>query len=162
MAYGDGGENLALLKRTITGVVDFAGRSRRTELICYWIAAALLEAVIRFIGSVVLPWKASLVVGLILQIMLAIPIFALFARRLHDQDRSAWWALILPVMLGLNVLQSLRFIALDSEKLPSIPEPGLAFVLWIGPPLVLAVLILSFLPGTKGENRFGQDPREGG
>lgn len=62
-----------------------------------------------------------------------IPSIAVTVRRLHDRDMSGWW--YLGVIIGsliplINILISLGF------------------------------LILMFLPGTPGPNRFGPDPKD--
>lgn len=62
-----------------------------------------------------------------------IPSIAVTVRRLHDRDMSGWW--YLGVIIGsliplINILVSLGF------------------------------LILMFLPGTPGPNRFGPDPKD--
>jgi len=99
-----------------------------------------------------------LVAKLVLGLLLSIPFFALFARRLHDQNRSGWWAMILPVILGLNIVHSVRFILLEPN---AALEPTSATTLWIGLPLAIAYLVLTFIPGIDGDNRFGADPRLG-
>lgn len=160
MAYGgDGGENLALLKRTIFGAADFRGRSRRTELIYYWIATALVGSVCRFIVGTILPLTASQVVGLLLDILISIPMFALFARRLHDQNLSGWWALMLPVVISHNIAKSFRFTRMMSSPDPFSIDTQLGIFTWVSIACALAVLSLFFLPGTVGANRFGEDPR---
>ena len=62
-----------------------------------------------------------------------VPNIAVNVRRLHDRDMSGWW------YLG-------AFIA------GMIPLVG-----WI---ISLAYLVLMFLPGTPGPNRFGPDPKD--
>lgn len=62
-----------------------------------------------------------------------IPSIAVTIRRLHDRDMSGWW--YLGVIVGsliplINILVSLGF------------------------------LVLMFLPGTPGANRFGPDPKD--
>jgi uncharacterized membrane protein YhaH (DUF805 family) len=159
MAYDSGAENLALLKRAVTGTFDFAGRSRRTELLYYAIATALISAVLGFVAMVTLSWTASLVANMVFRLLLALPFFALFARRLHDQNRSAWWALILPVIFAFDIARQLDFIfignGIEADRYPV----GGSINLWIGVPMTLAYLVLAFLPGTDGPNRFGPDPR---
>jgi uncharacterized membrane protein YhaH (DUF805 family) len=54
-------------------------------------------------------------------------------RRLHDRDMSGWW------YLGFIVLSN-------------IPLLGIL--------IALGYLVLMFLPGTPGPNRFGEDPKD--
>ena len=161
MPYDSSAENIALLKRTIFGAFDVSGRSRRTELVYYAIAITLLNTVIDFAALVTLSWTASLIVELIFRLLLFVPFFALFARRLHDQDRSAWWALMLPVIVAMSIIQTVRFIIAGTEIEAGTyySYSGTPLDVWIGVPLTLAYLVLAFLPGTDGANRFGPDPR---
>jgi uncharacterized membrane protein YhaH (DUF805 family) len=160
MAYDSGAENMALLKRSVLGTFDFHGRSRRTELVYFWIATALANGVLGFIISTILPWKASLIASQVIGTLLVVPFVALFTRRLHDQNRTGWWTLILPVVFALNLIKTVRFISLDPGELLTTPNPLAPYDVWIGLPLVIGYLVLAFLPGTIGENRFGPDPRE--
>lgn len=49
MAYLNSiGDNAKLLRRTVTGVTYFSGCSRRTEVIYYWIASALVGVLLNF------------------------------------------------------------------------------------------------------------------
>ena len=161
MPYDSSDENIALLKRTIIGAFDVSGRSRRTELVYYAIAITLLNIVIDFAALVTLSWTASLIVELIFRLLLFVPFFALFARRLHDQNRSAWWALMLPVIVAMNIMQTVKFIIAGTEIKAGTyySYSGTPLDVWIGVPLTLAYLVLAFLPGTDGANRFGPDPR---
>ena len=68
------------------------------------------------------------------------PIIAIYAKRLHDLNLSAWWLLLLPAatfVAGLSEFDRLHAVAY--------------FVL---------LLVLGFLPGSSGPNRFGEDPLE--
>ena len=66
------------------------------------------------------------------------PVIAIYAKRLHDLSLSAWWLLLLPAV---------TFVAGLSEfnRLPVVAY-------------FLLLLVLGFLPGSNGPNRFGEDP----
>jgi uncharacterized membrane protein YhaH (DUF805 family) len=67
------------------------------------------------------------------------PIIAIYAKRLHDLNLSAWWLLLLPAVIfvaGLGEFNRLHVVA-----------------------YFLLLLVLGFLPGSNGPNRFGEDPR---
>ena len=152
-------ENLALLRRTVAGTFDFKGRSRRTEVLYFWIATSLANIVVGFSASAILHWKAVIVFNIVFGILIVAPEFALFARRLHDQNRSGWWAIILPIIIGLNISRSFNFIINTTHDELPIESPSSSIELWIGVPLVIAFLVFCFIPGTNGDNRFGPDPR---
>lgn len=62
-----------------------------------------------------------------------IPNIAVTVRRFHDRDMSGWW------VLGFWLLSLIPFVG------------------WI---VGIAELVIWFLPGTPGFNRFGPDPKD--
>jgi len=62
-----------------------------------------------------------------------IPNLAVVVRRLHDRDMSGWWLLGYVVA---SIIPILNIIA------------------------AIAMLVLMFLPGTAGPNKFGPDPKD--
>lgn len=144
---------LGLLRRTIAGVLDFKGRSCRTEVLLYQFAVALVGVTLGFAGSTFLPHAFASTLIVIVRVVTALPLVALFARRLHDQNRSAWWTLILPVGMGLNIVRHESRLVANTPSSP--PWLGLAYVC-----VVILMLVLFYWPGTRGPNRFGSDPRE--
>ncbi len=72
-------------------------------------------------------------VYLVYALAVLIPSIAVTVRRLHDRNMSGWW------YLGFMVL---------------------AFIPLLGLLASLAFLIVMFLPGTAGPNRFGEDPKD--
>jgi uncharacterized membrane protein YhaH (DUF805 family) len=129
---------------------EFSGRSRRMEywmffvftLVIYAICAALMfaggfnltalenEAMPEGPGAVF--WLGAGLLGLF-AIGILVPSIAVNIRRLHDRDMSGWW------YLGFIVLSN-------------IPLLGIL--------VVIGYLVLMFLPGTPGPNRFGEDPKD--
>jgi uncharacterized membrane protein YhaH (DUF805 family) len=75
----------------------------------------------------------------LVSLALSWPVIAIYAKRLHDQNLSAWWLLLLPAV---------TFVAGTS---------GLDGVIAVA--YCLLLVALGFLPGTNGPNRFGEDPR---
>jgi len=167
MASNEAIYGLKLAWRAISGVATFKGRSRRTEIFYYWLAMLVLSLLLspfkdplleQFAGD--RSWQEQQLLSEAVGFLPVIPAFALFVRRVHDQDRSAWWALLLPPMLAVSVYKSLRFILLEPQTgavtLPDLP----GWVSLVGLPLALAWLTLVLFPGTRGPNRFGPDPRD--
>lgn len=132
---------------------EFTGRSRRMEywmfalfcVIVYIICGALMfsggldpatmsgDPSRDFSGSEIGPmfWLGTGLMGLF-GLAILIPSIALNVRRLHDRNMSGWW------YLGVIVL---------------------SFIPLLGAIVALGYLVLMFLPGTPGPNRFGEDPR---
>ena len=157
MTYSDNlGDNARLLLRTVRGVSDFSGRSRRAEVIYYWIACALLGAVIGITVNTIASHQTAFRLGVGLRLLFAIPMFSLFVRRLHDQDQSGWWGLLLPLAY---LSATPRLLAAASGDIHAVNAPIieplalLTFLLWV------VILVACFRPGTTGPNQFGSDPR---
>lgn len=136
---------------------EFSGRSRRME---YWSFILLNVIVYIVLGGIMVAGGFNLATmtnpaamsdpavvseapgavfylgaGLLGLYALAIlvPSIAVVVRRLHDRDMSGWW------YLGVIVASMIPFVGFIA---------GIAF------------LVLMFLPGTPGPNRFGPDPKD--
>ena len=110
------------IKSFWTKYATFKGRSRRFE---YWwiqlflvltnLAVAAIDLILmngdveRFIAN-----GGGGIVGLVWILVTIVPALAVLVRRLHDSDKSGWWALIgfVPIV-GAVIL--LVFTVLDSE-----------------------------------------------
>jgi uncharacterized membrane protein YhaH (DUF805 family) len=132
---------------------DFRGRSRRMEFWAFGLFNVLVYAVIAaivigFSGSISTFSEAgangyagllSVVFGgagilfVLWWLATIIPSIAVTVRRLHDRDMSGWW------YLGMVVLSMLPIVGILVS---------------------LAFLVITFLPGTHGPNRFGEDPKD--
>ena len=109
------------------------------------------------VGFVVTGWlvpTVDQVKGEWLQLLLAIPLIPIIARRLHDQDRSAWFALIVPVAVGLKAY---AYWLYEAGRIPA-PKLGFPFNILEGS-LTIVIFAIILWPGTDGANRFGNDPR---
>lgn len=88
---------------------DFKGRSRRAEY--WWFTLAIfcwsiLEQITIEIFKSVPILGALLALGVFLaSLALIVPSLAVYFRRLHDTDRSAWWLLLLLIpLVGFVIL----------------------------------------------------------
>jgi len=157
VAYSDTiGDNAYLLKRTLGGIAEFKGRSRRTEVIYYWIATVLISVVVAMVRVTLAGFESTIWLDVVLQLVLVIPMFSLFVRRLHDQNRSGWWGLLLPLALLLSIPEKLNEVRGDLQAMLVQKISVMAISLDL---LCLAILVLFLWPGTDGPNRFGSDPR---
>ncbi len=128
---------------------DFTGRSRRME---YWMFSlfsfiiSIVLVMLMFAGGIGMETLAGatappqelgavfyLGAGLLAVFALGslVPAIAVTVRRFHDRDMSGWW------VLGFVVLGMIPLIGFIAS---------------------IAQLVLMALPGTKGPNRFGEDP----
>ncbi len=109
----------------------------------------------------------------ILGFVLLWPSFAVSAKRFHDRGMSGWWPLwlflifiVLMIALGVGLFMS----GIDPNALAAgeLPDPatlsgdGLTVMGLSGAALLALVLfqlvVLGFLPGQVGPNRYGADP----
>ncbi len=133
---------------------EFSGRSRRMEYWMFTLLNFIVFAVIFGIQAATGGFDETALadasdpfaiygqmfsgVGLILLVYwlaILVPSIAVNIRRLHDRDMSGWW------YLGFIVASMIPFVGIIA---------GIAY------------LVLMFLPGTDGPNRFGPDPKGGG
>ena len=93
---------------------DFSGRARRKELGFFFLCSIVLYMILMLIEqSLGLTLGEPFRVGMlsaVLSIVLFVPTLALYFRRLHDMDMSAWWLLMLVIpLLGFLFLLVLFF-----------------------------------------------------
>jgi uncharacterized membrane protein YhaH (DUF805 family) len=98
--------------------------------------------------------KPAMQLALMVNIVFAFPLFVLLARRFHDRNKGALWAL--PIVLAF--VGAIAALIVSTTQ----PQNGLLIVGAIA--LVWAVVLLwivielGFLRGTHGDNRYGRDP----
>jgi uncharacterized membrane protein YhaH (DUF805 family) len=134
--------------------VDFNGRARRSE---YWwfvlftvlvgIAAGILDAILwpGIRGADEGPLAALSSLALLL------PSLAVFVRRLHDFDRTAWWALFFYGALIATAFSAGIGIAAGATAVTLV-----SVLLLLG--ICVWAIVWMAMPGTSGPNRFGPDP----
>lgn len=133
---------------------EFSGRSRRMEFWSFFLLNFIVQGVLYAIVMSTTDFSAlaananpedvmSIYSSMFSGVGLLIPLYglatfipniALNVRRLHDRDMSGWW--LLGLFIGM-VIPLLNIVA------------------------AIAYLVLMFLPGTVGPNRFGEDPKGG-
>lgn len=155
---------------------EFSGRSRRKEYWLFFLAVmlfylALVLLMMVMMGGAILGAAGGVdgtggagagagmlgamlgggIIGIVILLtwlLLIIPSIAVGVRRLHDIDRTGWW-----LMLGYGPwLLSMALAMAQSVELAAI----LNLVSMIG---FLVLLVFAVLPGTRGPNRFGPDPK---
>jgi uncharacterized membrane protein YhaH (DUF805 family) len=148
---------------------EFSGRSRRKEFWMYTLGVFILYVVMVILffvlggsalmsmgsnpagmAGAIMSMGAFGLIFLLVWLALLIPTIAVTIRRLHDTDRSGWW---LGALFGLAIL--MQIAARMSSALYMIV--ALAYLA-----LAIALLVFYCLEGTKGPNRFGEDPKGAG
>jgi uncharacterized membrane protein YhaH (DUF805 family) len=154
---------------------EFSGRSRRMEYwmfflfqmlvgIAFWgvlmtIGGAALMAGGNLNSLVATGGALMMVIGLwsIVNLALFIPALAVGVRRLHDTNHSGWW-LLAPVAPYL-----LTFAAAGMAASSSNNAAGAGILALLGGlaslGLLVTVIVFLFMDGTRGDNRFGPDPK---
>lgn len=128
----------------------FHGRLRRRDLWTLWISCTLTAVFLVVIVTRGFGVQLSDQELRLIPLATLWPTYALLSKRMHDRNRSAWWALLLlaPELVGyLGAFVDLPQMTL----LPSKIIGGLAAI-WF-------FLEFGFLEGTSGDNRFGPSPK---
>lgn len=170
MNYRPGFDIWSNTRQSLIRIARFKGRAPRREMLAFnlvtsqivWFGLGmLLILALALIGSLT-GWMPVNTFKALTGSLLPFLFLPIFVRRLHDQDRSGWWSIVLapPVLLSAWKAQTLaewqdRFGTASSQPRPEDPWP--ATVLYL---ICFAVfLVLVAWPGTIGPNRFGPDPR---
>jgi len=142
------------IRRTLFGTFDPRGRAARLDILFWLILYAPVSIALDTTRAIPTD-RSGIILRCILEFGWLVPFFALFARRMHDQDRTGWWVLLLPPLVATNIYDTLR-VNLHAFG-PQWPDLGF----WQIPllPCAIGYLVLMLLPGTRGANRHGPDPR---
>src|SRR4051794_22391927 len=95
--------------------VDFSGRARRAEFWWFLLFAILVDIGAGILDGLLWPSAGSRSTGPLgglASLALFLPLLAVFVRRLHDLDRTGWWALFFYgafIVLGVGAAVSLLF-----------------------------------------------------
>ena len=111
-----------------------------------------------------LPFIGILFIYLVPNIILAIPLFTLAARRLHDTERSGKWIWI---YLAPYLIQWIMFMAAITwyvyqfkfGKMNELSVTGIAILIMLLTQITGIILLIWLCKeGTEGPNRYGPDP----
>lgn len=147
------------LVRTVAATFAFTGRSRIVDLVYYWFASMVVGALVG-LPLDLLRWDLQWFADQTVRLVVLLPMFALVARRLHDQGISGWWAVLLLPFPPINLYQSYRAVfAVQNPAWLHEPNPLAPWTPWLLV-IMIGLMILLLRPGQRGPNRFGPDPRE--
>lgn len=146
------------LKRSLLGTFDFTGRSTRTEVITFYIISQLFAGLLALslyplVGD--LDFDARQELQGAATILSTVPWPALVARRAHDQDRTGWWALLLPIVIVGAALSG-------NGNLHIFGVPKFDTPFWQDAILIAAIIglwAITLLPESPASNRYGPNPR---
>lgn len=157
---------------------DFSGRAPRAEYWWYTLFVVIVACVAMIVESMFRLPKMFLMYGpLTLLFMLAtfVPSLAVLLRRLHDTNRSGWWAGVFWAVYAAYFWSIRGMLSAVSSFDPNNPNPDPEAVnaivtqshgsIYLGMMLGLAVLVLAIVllvflcqAGTNGDNKYGPDP----
>ena len=128
------------------------GRAMRSE---YWWFALfyLIVGMVAYILNIVVPIVGPIIYAVI-SLLLFIFSFTAGVRRLHDLNRSGWW-LVSPYVLALLAVAAMLFSLLSASTV--MMSIG-AFLCFASAAAFLVLFIMMMFKGTRGPNRFGEDP----
>ena len=151
---------MPLILQPLAKFAVFSGRARRSE---YWLFSLLqfvvylVLAVMAISGMAENPAGSLGLFGImgLLILVFFLPNLAVTVRRLHDSGRSAVWLLLyVPGMLG-GAMEGAQMSA--NHGLP-VGNPILTL---LSGAANIFLFVLMVLPGQRGPNRFGPDPKQG-
>jgi uncharacterized membrane protein YhaH (DUF805 family) len=161
--------------RPLKRYAEFSGRSSRAEFWWFFLFVMIIYVVLLIIGFMVSgsspavsagPNPLGMYAGMgafmavigIFWLAILLPTIAVTIRRLHDTDRSGWWfgGYFLLYLIYLGVVIGMGN---GGGSAPSVGGTGLVLIMSLAI-LAYAVTLLVFycLRGTRGPNRFGDDP----
>lgn len=147
------GREMKFYSMAFNKYLQFTGRSRRAEYFWFNFINVLIVIALALIATYLGPSLGvefvSVMAGItgIFGLFIFIPTISILARRLHDLNLSAW--LILIYIIIASVFQTILTNHPDDRLQSGLVLIGLLFN-----------LILCFIPGTKGPNKYGPDPKE--
>ncbi|WP_372786413.1 DUF805 domain-containing protein [Phenylobacterium sp.] len=138
---------------------SFRGRTNRQR---YWVTGFLLSMLVvvaAFVEAGLAPLSVIGVIASLLFVVILLAglvvLFANGARRLHDRGMTAWWLLlflVVPMVLSMPG-ELLRSSQSEDAQMAgaALALLGLPFSLW-------GLVVMGFLKGTAGPNKYGDDP----
>jgi len=139
---------------------DFSGRASRSEYWFFILFCILVRFGANIINGIVIGRTGMgglNIISAIAALALALPQLSAQVRRLHDTGRSGFWVLgfVLYVFGAIVALFSLFGLRPNAGGTASLV---LVALILIGAGYAIALVALTALKGTQGENRYGPDP----
>ena len=147
--------------RPLQKYADFTGRAPRAEYWWYTLASGVAGILLGYVDDVVSKPVIGIYgpISLFLTVALFVPSLAVLVRRLHDIDRTGWWALLdlgsYAFIVGGFLTPDLQQLATPLQAISPIIMLAVLLV-WIISAVVMLVFMIS--SGTDGPNEYGSDP----
>ena len=152
-------------------ILSFRGRANRMDFWMVSIGLSLLHVVVGMLAGLIIGMLVGdaltpeqQVVGaalfaLTVQLLFLWPITAVAVRRSHDRNMSGWWYGAFALFSLAATIAGLALQLLGVEPQGETEAMIFAAIAWLEIAVWLVFLvILGFLPGTRGANRFGPAP----
>lgn len=138
---------------------DFNGRAPRAEYWWYVLSTGIVGLLLGVVDAAFLSghmYGKYGPLGLSFTIACVVPGLAVLIRRLHDTDRSGWWALVrIPSYAFILSGSSPTAFAAELKAVP-ITALIILVIAWIGVSFTVFLFVIN--AGTEGANRYGPDP----
>jgi uncharacterized membrane protein YhaH (DUF805 family) len=128
------------------------------EVLSYTLAAVIIKIAVSLGSTLMLEYEPQLWISNALALLIAVPIPALMARRCHDQNRTGHWVWLAVFSFAVWLLGSVVSLVWGYETRIEVDSITWPFDM-LAALCSLVALVVLFLPGTKGLNDFGPDPR---
>ncbi|PNU06243.1 DUF805 domain-containing protein [Novosphingobium guangzhouense] len=143
--------------RTAARTLDFQGTADRREFAAYILLSQIPVAIFSLGSSWADPAPTIRGIMLAVQIAVALPLFALCIRRLHDFGQSGWWSLPLLTLIARTLLMELVGFAAGWSVRSAI-ETVLSYMDWLlTVPAVLCFLAMALWPARPKIETAGAD-----
>ena len=145
----------------------FTGRARRKEFWYFILFYLIFTLVGVALDSVIFGFNAMFhPIEWLITLFLIVPMLAVTVRRFHDTAHSGWpllwyyivsfvWmiALIISLLPTIGVIENDPAAILHSTFFYVLSIGGLVFLVW-----EIVFIVWCCLPGTEGNNKYGEDP----
>ena len=132
---------------------EFGGRSRRTELVAFYLLIMLAGFALAFATLWLRSSEIVIAAGWLLPLALLCPSVALAVRRLHDSGRGGWWLLLAVPGAALGIWRNFH-----PEAAPG-PEDRLSLLDMADSAASLVLFVLLMWTDDPEPNRYGPNPR---